>query len=60
MTVVVDDDTTRAELAECLTHLSHAAKRVMPVVGSTEHPTPWDVAHRRMDEPIDEWLAAEV
>lgn len=57
--LIVTDDTTRSELAEALTHLNHAARREFPVVGNDAHPTPWDRAHRRMDGPLDDYLAAK-
>lgn len=55
--VVISDETTRDELAEYLANLNHFAKRQMPVVGNGE--TSWDVAHRRMDGALDDWLAAK-
>lgn len=56
MTIRVTDDTPRAELEECLAHLNHAAKREVPKVGSPEHPTGWDKAHRLMDDVLGDWL----
>jgi hypothetical protein len=32
---------------------SHAAQRDMPKVGDEDHPTPWDLDHRRIDELLD-------
>ena len=54
------EDTTRAELAEYLTNLAAFAKRQQYVIAKFESdpPTPWDKAHRMMDAPLDEWLAA--
>lgn len=56
--MVVTDDTTRAELAEALGHLSHAAQREMPVVGSVTLVTPWDKSHERIDAMLDDWQRA--
>lgn len=54
----VTDDDDRASIGEAIGHLNHLAKREMRVVGTEEFPTPWDKAHRRMDGPLDDWLAA--
>lgn len=53
----VTDDTTADELAECLTHLCKHAKRQQCIIGTLDQPSPWDTAHRRMDGPLDEYLA---
>lgn len=53
----VTDDTTCDELAEALGHLCRFAKRQQCIVGTLEHPTPWDLAHRKLDGPLDDWLA---
>lgn len=55
--LVVDDDTSRAELAECLRHLVHSAKRQVPKVGTDEHPTGWDKLHKTIDTRLTEWQA---
>lgn len=52
----ITDDTTRAEVEECLAHLCAHAKRQPCVVGDDTIPTAWDKAHRRMDGPLDDWL----
>ncbi len=59
MMMRIDDDTDRAELAEYLTNLCNFAKRQQRLVGDSKNQTDWDKAHRRMDGPIDDWLAAE-
>lgn len=56
--VKITDDTTRAELAEALTNLSHAAQREFPVVGSEDAPTPWDRRHRTINQLLHDWQAA--
>lgn len=53
----VVDDATRDELEEALGHLVHAAKRVVPVVGTDEYPTAWDKAHKLIDVRLTEWQA---
>lgn len=34
----------------------HRSKRCVPVVGSAERPTPWDVQHREVDRLLDRML----
>jgi hypothetical protein len=57
--VRVTEDDDRASIGEAIGHLNHLAKREIPVVGTDAYPTPWDIAHRRMDQPLDDWLAAQ-
>lgn len=59
--IVVTDDTTADELAECLTHMCAFAKRQQRIVErlSTDEPSEWTKAHRRMDGPLDDWLKAK-
>ena len=58
--VKITDDTTKAELAEYLTNLNAFAKRQPHVMEKSylDRETDWTKAHRRMDGPLDDWLAA--
>jgi hypothetical protein len=56
-TVIVEDEDDQASIGEAIGHLNHLCKREFPAVGTEDHPTPWDIAHRRMDDPLDQWLA---
>jgi hypothetical protein len=61
MTIVRDlDETTRDDLAEALTNLATHAKRQQYVIEkfTEDQPTPWTVAHQRINAVLDEWLAA--
>lgn len=51
---------SRDDLAECLQHLNYTAKRTPHVVAklTTDPPTAWDTAHRRINERIAQWQAA--
>lgn len=51
----VTDDTQTSEVTEALAHLCARARREFPVVGTGEHPTPWDIVHRQIDEALDDW-----
>jgi len=53
----VTDDTTPEELAEALGHLCAFAKRQQCIIGTPEHPSAWDLAHLKLDGPLDDWLA---
>ncbi len=46
----ISDDSTRLEVIEALVNIGHRASRETPVVGSTEHPTPWDRRHAALDD----------
>jgi len=48
--VRVSDDLTREQFAIMLTAVCFRAKREVPKCGSDECPTPWDLAHRRINE----------
>ena len=48
------DQPTRSEIIEGLTNLAQRAAREFPVVGTTDHPTPWDLRHIAIDELLDE------
>lgn len=37
---------------------AHLAKREMPKVGDEDHPTPWDLEHKRIDELLTKWEQA--
>jgi hypothetical protein len=43
----------RALTIDELLQKSYAAQRDIPKVGDEEHPTPWDLDHRRIDELLD-------
>lgn len=58
-TIVIRDDTTLAELIEYVTNLNNFAKRQPHVIGCDKIPSSWDKAHRRMDGPLDDLLAAQ-
>lgn len=53
------DDDTALIVAELMLK-SHAAQRDTPRIGDEEHPTPWDLDHRRIDELLDRLHGAEV
>lgn len=50
----INDDSTRAEIAEALTHLAFRAAREIHVVGTPEFPTPWDRRHVALNELLDQ------
>ncbi len=56
----VTDDTTRLDLEIALGHLTRSAKREQYVVArfADDPPTPWDVAHQRIDAVLTDWRAA--
>lgn len=54
----ISDESDRAELAEALVHLRRRAGREFPVVGPTDHPTPWDLRHRAINELLDQYASA--
>jgi len=56
---VVRDDANLIRLQQVvkLTQVCHQAKREFPKVGDEDHPTPWDLMHRHIDELLDELLA---
>lgn len=49
-----DDDTTRDDITEALTHANHDAKRLPRVVGVPALPTPWDLKHGLLDYLLTE------
>lgn len=53
-TIRLDDDSTKAEYAEALTHLAEYAAR------QQHHPdcARWVRAHERIDQLLDDWQAA--
>jgi hypothetical protein len=55
----MDAPDDRAQIAEALLHLSFAAQRKTPRVGNTILPTPWDLAHRQIDDHLTLWQLAE-
>ena len=55
MATIVDQP-TRVEIEEALAALAQRAAREFPVVGSADHPTPYDRRHAQIDELLEEWL----
>lgn len=53
--VVINDDTTQAEIAEAIGNLNASAKVCKHVVGNDEHETPWDRAHQRINVLLCEY-----
>lgn len=51
----ITDDTTLAEIEDTLRLLNDAARRVPHVFGVCQ-PSSWDIAHRRLDAVLDDWL----
>ena len=58
-TLRITDESTAEEIAEALGHMLHAAQREMPVVGTPDHPTPWDQRHRGLDMLLADWQRAK-
>lgn len=58
--VRITDETTADELVEYLTNLNNFAKRQQRITArfTNDPPTDKDKAHRRMDGPLDDLLAA--
>lgn len=58
--IVIRDDTTVEELAEYLANLNAYAKKQQRITAqfTADKPTEKDKAHRRMDGPLDDMLAA--
>lgn len=58
--IVISDDTTYDDLVEYVTNLNNYAKRCQRITAqfSNDPPTEKDKAHRRMDGPLDDLLAA--
>lgn len=57
--IVVDDDTTRAELATAIGHVNREAKRVPRLVGLYgAGPTRHDYLHMQLNKLLDAWEAA--
>lgn len=55
----ITDDTTKAELAEALTHACAYAIRLPHVMSRDDrHPSQWDRAHRRLDSLLDDYQRA--
>jgi hypothetical protein len=53
-TLIVTDDTTRAELIEALGNQCDHAKRQPCILGTDTMPSAWDKAHARVDVLLDE------
>lgn len=48
-----DETTPRADLEEALTHLAaQAHSRMQHVIGTEDHPTRWDRAHKTIDRML--------
>lgn len=56
--LLVTDDTTRAELAEAISHVGAYAKRQPHVMGDAVHPSMWDRSHARLDSLLTDWELA--
>lgn len=56
----VRDDTPPEMLEVLITAECFRAKREVPRCGSEEHPTPWDLRHRRIDELLTDRERAHV
>lgn len=59
-TIVIRDDTSYDDLVEYVTNLNNHAKRQQRITArfTNDPPTDKDKAHRRMDGPLDDLLAA--
>jgi len=51
-----DDDLARQQCAIMLEAVCFRAKREVPKCGDAEHPTPWDLMHRRIDELLTDMV----
>lgn len=49
---------TRSEIAEAMSHRNYTAKRQPCLIGTLEHPTPWDRAHEDLNALLDALEAA--
>lgn len=54
-TIRITDESTRAEIAEAITHLAQYAARQMHHVDCSR----WVRAHERIDHLLDDWEAAK-
>lgn len=54
----ITDESTKAEVAEAITHLGRRASREMPAIGDDEHPTPWDLRHQAINMLLLDWEPA--
>jgi len=50
------DDMVRQQFAIMLEAMCFRAKREVPKCGDAEHPTPWDLLHRRINELLTDML----
>jgi hypothetical protein len=50
MSTTEEEVETVEEIEEALMHLKHTASRCFQVVGTEEHPTPWDKAHGQIND----------
>lgn len=58
---LVTDGASREDLAETLTLLNRDAKRLPNVIEPSTMrgvPTPWSIAHARLNAVLDDWQAA--
>lgn len=53
MPVTLAGDETRPELIVALLFQCEHAHRQQYIVGSAEHPTPWDLSHAALNELLD-------
>lgn len=56
MSATTDPNLIHLQRVVKLTQVCHQAKREFPKVGDAEHPTPWDIQHRWIDELLTELL----
>ena len=49
----ITNDVAAADIREQLGHLCHTARRCIPKVGNVKLPTPWDIAHVRINAALD-------
>lgn len=47
---ILSPESTRAELIEALGIICHEAKRSQTIIGTEDHPSPWDNLHNFIDD----------
>lgn len=53
--MVLTGDETAEELAEAIGHANATAKRQPHVMGDPDHPSRWDLAHRKVDALLTDY-----
>jgi len=51
---MLPDAETAISIARRLFDANYLAQREFPVVGSAEHPTPWDTRHQELNDLLDQ------